>query len=207
LAGAIIWASPPEELPFYSETYDPFWAAAQDLQMPLSLHEFAGFQWVDWDSNSEKRTIAQAINSHEVERTFATLILSGVLERFPGLKVVAAELNCGWLPFFLFRIDERFAATGIRFRGTPFPTKLTMKPGDYFRRQLYATFIDDLFGIAHRHDIGVENIMWSSDFPHSATFWPHSQEKIEKDFTGVSQEDKHKILCENTARLYGFELD
>ena len=175
--------------------------------MPLSLHEFAGFQWVDWDSSSEKRTVAQAINSHEVEGTFATLILSGVLERFPGLKVVSAELNCGWLPFFLFRVDERFSATGIRFRGTPFATKLTMKPSEYFRRQLYATFIDDLFGINHRREIGVDNILWSSDFPHSATFWPHSQEKIATDFQGVSEQDKRKILCENTAKLYGFDLD
>jgi predicted TIM-barrel fold metal-dependent hydrolase len=100
LAGAIIWASPPDDLPFHSDSYDPFWAAAQELKMPLSLHEFAGFKWVDWDSNSKKRTVAQAINSHEVEQTFATLIVSGVLERFPNLKVVSAELNCGWVPFF-----------------------------------------------------------------------------------------------------------
>ncbi|MDH3445404.1 MAG: amidohydrolase [Deltaproteobacteria bacterium] len=205
LAGAIVWASPPEELPFYSEDYDPFWAAAQDLSMPLSLHEFAGFQWVDWDSDSKKRTVAQAINSHEVEKTFATLILSGVLERFPGLKVVSAELNCGWLPFFLHRIDERFDNRGIRFRGTPFATKLKLKPSEYFRRQLYATFIDDSFGVAHRHAIGVENLLWSSDFPHSATFWPHSRDKIDKDFHGVDEEDKRKILSDNTARLYGFD--
>ncbi len=207
LAGAIVWASPPEELPFYSEDYDPFWTAAQDLSMPVSLHEFAGFQWVDWDSSSKKRTVAQAINSHEVEKTFATLILSGVLERFPRLKVVSAELNCGWLPFFLHRIDERFDNRGIRFRGTPFATKLKLKPSEYFRRQLYATFIDDTFGLVHRHDIGVENILWSSDFPHSATFWPHSREKIDKDFQSVAEVDKRKILSENTAKLYGFELD
>jgi len=205
LGGAIIWASPPEELPFHSQTYDPFWAAAQELKMPLSLHEFAGFQWVDWDSDQKKRTVAQAINSHEVEKTFATLILSGVLERFPGLKIVSAELNCGWLPFFLFRIDERFSATGIRFRGTPFPTKLTMKPSDYFRRQLYATFIDDGFGIAHRHDIGVDNLLWSSDFPHSATFWPKSGEKIAADFSNVGDADRQKILWDNTSKLYGFD--
>ncbi|MBM2802394.1 MAG: putative TIM-barrel fold metal-dependent hydrolase, partial [Deltaproteobacteria bacterium] len=177
------------------------------LKMPLSLHEFAGFQWVDWDSNAKKRTVAQAINSHEVEKTFATLILAGVLERFPGLKVVSAELNCGWLPFFLFRIDERFDATGIRFRGTPFPTKLKLKPSEYFRRQLYATFIDDGFGIAHRRDIGVENILWSSDFPHSATFWPKSREKIAADFQNVGDADKQKILCANTAKLYGFDVN
>ena len=53
LSGAVIWASPPEELPFYDEIYDPFWAAAQELAMPLSLHEFAGFQWVDWNQREK----------------------------------------------------------------------------------------------------------------------------------------------------------
>jgi predicted TIM-barrel fold metal-dependent hydrolase len=207
LAGAVIWASPPEELPFHSEIYDPFWAAAQELGMPLSLHEFAGLKWVDWDSNAKKRTIAAAINSHEVEQTFATMIFSGVLERFPRLRVVSAELNCGWLAYYLRRMDERFEARGARVHGHAFPTTLTMKPSEYFRRQLYATFIDDTFGVAHRHEIGVENILWSSDFPHSATFWPHSRDKIAQDFRAVNEEDKRKILFENTAKLYGFEVD
>ncbi|HKY09495.1 MAG TPA: amidohydrolase family protein [Candidatus Binatia bacterium] len=206
LAGAVVWASPPEELPFYSEVYDPFWAAAQELAMPLSLHEFAGWQWVDWDSNAQKRTVGFAINSHEVEKTFATLILSGVLERFPSLRVVSAELNCGWLPFFLRRLDERFHARGARLGGSPFATELKLTPSQYFRRQLYATFIDDPFGIAHRQDIGVDNILWSSDFPHSATFWPHSRDKIAQDFQGVSEDDREKILYQNTAALYGFDL-
>jgi len=206
LSGAVIWASPPEELPFYDEIYDPFWAAAQELAMPLSLHEFAGFQWVDWDSSAKKRTVAMGINSHEVERTFSTLILSGVLERYPGLKVVSAELNCGWLPYFLRRIDERFQARGVRSQGSPFSTKLTLTPSDYFRRKLYATFIDDRFGIDHRDDIGVGNMLWSSDFPHSATFWPNSRQKIDEDFRHVGEEDQARILAENTAALYGFDL-
>jgi predicted TIM-barrel fold metal-dependent hydrolase len=207
LAGALIWASPPEELPFHLEVYDPFWAAAQELGLPLSLHEFAGFHWVDWDSTAKKRTVAGAINSHEVETTFATLILSGVLERFPRLKVISAELNCGWLAYFLRRMDERFAFRGTRLHGNPFATKLTLKPSEYFRRQLFATFIDDTFGLSHRDEIGVENLLWSSDFPHSATFWPHSREKIAQDFRGISEEHKRKILYENAAKLYGFELD
>jgi predicted TIM-barrel fold metal-dependent hydrolase len=207
LAGALVWASPPEELPFYAENYDPFWAAAQELSMPLSLHEFAGWQWVDWDANAKKRTIAAGINSHEVEKTFSTLILSGVLERFPRLNVVSAELNCGWLPYFLHRLDERFETRGARVQGSAFPTRLTLKPSEYFRRQLFATFIDDTFGINHRREIGVDNLLWSSDFPHSATFWPHSRDKIAKDFQEVAADDRQKILWKNTAKLYGFETE
>ena len=207
LAGGLIWASPPEELPFYSEVYDTFWAAAQELGIPLSIHEFAGFERIYWESTPEKRAIAGGVASHEVETTFATFILSGILERFPRLKIISAELNCGWLAYFLHRMDKTFASRGERLRGSPFPTRLTMKPSDYFHCQMYATFIDDPFGIAHRHEIGVENLLWSSDFPHSATFWPHSQERIAENFQGVTEEDKRKILCENVAKLYRFDVD
>jgi predicted TIM-barrel fold metal-dependent hydrolase len=207
LTGALIWASPPDELPFYSEVYDPFWAAAQELGIPLSIHEFAGFERIDWESSPEKRAIAGAVASHEVETTFGTFILSGILERFPRLKVISAELNCGWLAYFLHRMDKTFESRGERLRGSPFSTRLTMKPSEYFRRQLYATFIDDPFGVAHRHEIGVENLLWSSDFPHSATFWPHSRERIAEDFRDVSEGDKQKILRDNVAKLYGFALD
>ena len=207
LAGGLIWASPPDELPFYSKVYDSFWTAAQELRMPLSLHEFAGFERIYWESTAEKRTVANAVASHEVETTFATFILSGILERFPRLKIISAELNCGWLAYFLHRMDRAFDSRGVRLQGSPFPTKLAMKPSEYFRRQLYATFIDDPYGLAHRDEIGVDNLLWSSDFPHSATFWPHSREKIAEDFQGIGAEDKRKILSENVAKLYGFEVD
>jgi predicted TIM-barrel fold metal-dependent hydrolase len=206
LAGGLIWASPPDELPFYSEVYNSFWTAAQELRMPLSLHEFAGFERIYWESTAEKRTVANAVASHEVETTFATFILSGILERFPRLRIISAELNCGWLAYFLHRMDRAFDSRGVRLQGSPFPTKLTMRPSEYFRRQLYATFIDDPYGLAHRHEIGVDNLLWSSDFPHSATFWPHSRAKIAEDFQGIGEEDKRKILCENVAKLYGFEV-
>ena len=207
LAGGLIWASPPDELPFYSEVYNSFWKAAQELRMPLSLHEFAGFERIYWESTAEKRTVANAVASHEVETTFATFILSGILERFPRLRIISAELNCGWLAYFLHRMDRAFDSRGVRLQGSPFPTKLTMRPSEYFRRQLYATFIDDPYGLAHRHEIGVDNLLWSSDFPHSATFWPHSREKIAEDFQGIGAEDKRKILSENVAKLYGFKVD
>ena len=207
LAGGLIWASPPDELPFYSEVYNSFWKAAQELRMRLSLHEFAGFERIYWESTAEKRTVANAVASHEVETTFATFILSGILERFPRLKIISAELNCGWLAYFLHRMDRAFDSRGVRLQGSPFPTKLTMKPSEYFRRQLFATFIDDPYGLAHRDEIGVDNLLWSSDFPHSATFWPHSREKIAEDFQGIGAEDKRKILSENVAKLYGFEVD
>jgi predicted TIM-barrel fold metal-dependent hydrolase len=206
LKGAMIWCSPPADQPYSSEIYDPFWAAAQDLDMPVSLHAITGMERIPWEYSPEKRAMRQTVTPHEIEKSFSILILSGVLERFPRLKIVSAENNCGWLPYYLQRMDRGFARFGPSGTATPWPTKLTLKPSEYFRRQMYCTFIDDSFGVASRHWIGVDNVMWSSDYPHTASTWPHSRDIIERDFKDVSEVEKRKIVRENVAQLYGFDL-
>jgi len=95
------------------------------------------------------------------ERSFSVLIFSGVLDRFPDLQIVSAENNCGWLPYYLQRMDRAFDrgryAAGFN---------LKLKPSEYFQRQMYCTYIDDYVGVANRHFIGVDKLMWSSDYPH-----------------------------------------
>jgi predicted TIM-barrel fold metal-dependent hydrolase len=206
LKGAMIWCSPPADQPYSSEIYDPFWAAAQDLDMPVSLHAITGMERIPWEYGAEKRAMRSTVTPHEIEKSFSILILSGVLERFPLLKIVSAENNCGWLPYYLQRMDRGFARFGPSGTVTPWPTKLTLKPSEYFRRQMYCTFIDDSFGVASRHWIGVDNIMWSSDYPHTASTWPHSRDIIARDFKDVSEVEKRKIVRENAAQLYGFDL-
>jgi predicted TIM-barrel fold metal-dependent hydrolase len=206
LKGAMIWCSPPADQPYSLEIYDPFWAAAQDLDMPVSLHAITGMERIPWEYGAEKRAMRSTVTPHEIEKSFSILILSGVLERFPRLKIVSAENNCGWLPYYLQRMDRGFARFGPSGTVTPWPTKLTLKPSEYFRRQMYCTFIDDSFGVASRHWIGVDNVMWSSDYPHTASTWPHSRDIIARDFKDVSEVEKRKIVRENVAQLYGFDL-
>jgi predicted TIM-barrel fold metal-dependent hydrolase len=206
LKGAMIWCSPPADQPYSLPLYDPFWAAAQDLDMPVSLHAITGMDRIPWEYGAEQRAMRPTVTPHEIEKSFSTLILSGVLERFPRLKIVSAENNCGWLPYYLQRVDRAFARFGPSGTATPWPTKLTLKPSEYFQRQMYCTFIDDPFGVASRHWIGVDNVMWSSDYPHTASTWPRSRAIIERDFKDVNEEEKWKIIRRNAAKLYGFDL-
>ena len=201
LKGAMIWASPPDDRPYTSTSYDPFWAAAQELGLPISLHSITGMgaesrlaikQPVD-------RYVRSTVLCHEVQRTLVVLIFSGVLERFPHLKLVSAENEVGWLPFFLQKLDQ--AQEEYRYL---YPAPLTLKPSEYFRRQVFATFIDDRVGVATREFIGAENIMWSSDYPHTVSTWPHSRDVVERDFKDVPAKDKRQIVRDNAARLYGF---
>ena len=84
--------------------------------------------------------------------------------------------------------------------------KIQSKPSEYFQRQMHCTYIDDYVGVANRHFIGVDKLMWSSDYPHQASSWPHSQEVVARDFKDASAEDRLKITRANAAKLYGFAL-
>ena len=200
LKGAMIWCSPPTEQPYSSTVYDPFWAAAQELRVPISLHAITGMgQESQWDRGEPY--MRSTVLSHEVERSFSVLIFSGVLERFPELQIVSAENNIGWLPYYLQRMDRTFER-GRYAAGY----KLGLKPSEYFQRQMWATYIDDYVGVASRHFIGVDRVMWSSDYQHQASSWPHSQEVVARDFKDATPEERFKITRGNVAQLYGFPL-
>jgi len=208
LRGAMIWGSAPEDRPYSSRMYDPFWQAASELEMPLSLHVITGRgresklevdpktgNIVSLAGPTRLEMYANVI--HEIQRSLTSLIVSGVLERFPRLKLVSAENDVGWLPHYMYRLDhawEKYSAL------TPEP--LPLKPSDYMRRQLWATFQDDPVGPATYRFFGSSNYMWASDFPHTDSTWPNSRKIIEKDFAGVPEDVTRKIVFENAAKLY-----
>jgi predicted TIM-barrel fold metal-dependent hydrolase len=137
-----------------------------------------------------------------VQNSLLTLIFSGVLERFPRLKIVSAEADIAWVPHVLERADKYFR----RFK-QGYGVSFSLKPSEYFRRQCYATFIDDPLGVKTYHHMGsADNFMWSTDYPHQASTFPNSREFVEKTFAGVPEEDKRKIVCDNAAKLYGFTV-
>jgi predicted TIM-barrel fold metal-dependent hydrolase len=208
LRGAMIWASPPAERPFGGPDYDPFWAEAQDLAMPISLHSITGlgpesqaFRTMGREVKPVDRYVRSVSLGDEVKRSLTVLIFSGVLERFPRLQLVSAENEVSWLPFVIQRWDQAFE--DFRYM---YPTSLTLRPSEYFRRQVHATFIDDPLGVRYRHQVGIDNVMWSSDYPHTASTWPHSQEVIARDFAEVPDDEKWKIVRHNVTRLYNLEV-
>ena len=127
------------------------------------------------------------------------LVASGALERHPDLKFVLVEGGVGWLAWVLQTMDEMQLKRHMWAE-----PKLNMKPSEYFHRQGYATFGDDRVGLMTRYVIGVENLMWGSDYPHDEGTFPHSREVIERTFKGIPEDEKRKMVGENAARLYGF---
>ena len=127
------------------------------------------------------------------------MVLSGVFERHPGLKVVCVEADAGWLPHYMYRMDHAYK----RHRHWLPAGTLSKLPSEYVRENVYVTFQDDW--VAFRTaDLGnVRRFMWANDFPHSDSTWPWSQEMLAEQTATLSEADKQLILHDNVAELYG----
>lgn len=202
LRGAMISCVPPHGTEYSDPVYEPLWAALEDLAIPVSIHTLTSSRGQNHRFDRAKRGAAgYPENPMEVMLTLGEITTATLLDRHPRLKIVLAEADVGWLPWMLARLDrghERWA------RQNGIVTEL--KPSEYFRRNFSAAFIKDREGVFAREFIGVDNLMWSSDYPHTDSTWPHSRESIEHDLQGVSAADRRKITCTNAAKLYGFEV-
>jgi predicted TIM-barrel fold metal-dependent hydrolase len=137
----------------------------------------------------------------EIQLTFADLIVGGVPERFPRLKLVSAENDVSWIPHFMYRLDHAYD----RLRHFESLT-LPMLPSEYMKRNVVATFQFETTNVNFTRQVfGADNILWSSDYPHTDSTWPHSQDLITQAFGGIPQADVQKIVGANAARLYHVE--
>jgi predicted TIM-barrel fold metal-dependent hydrolase len=201
MKGAMIWAEAPADRPYSHADYDPFWAAAQDLNMPLSLHILTGRRGTGIDFFATDLMMRAATLHHEVERSIVVFVFGGVLERFPGLKIVSAENDAAWMAYLMWRMDMIY---GRGFASAPI--RLKLKPSEYIQRQVFATFINEPVFVDGLHRYGPDNIMWSSDYPHTAASWPRSREFIDKTFGGLPEDSRRKIVHDTAAWLYGLDV-
>jgi predicted TIM-barrel fold metal-dependent hydrolase len=121
--------------------------------------------------------------------------------RFPGMKWSLVEGGIGWIAAVLDLMDHWWTD----HKGWMKP-RLEQAPSTYFRRNFFATFEDDRAGVRTRDIIGVDNIMWGSDYPHTEGVWPFSRRQVGRDFVGCPPAETRKIVYENVARAFGFPL-
>lgn len=191
---------------------DRFWAKAEELGIPIAEH--AGFTLSPnagvmatrgagaTPAASKSRPVDMAVGSFQT--VLGKLILDGVFDRFPGLIFVGVEVNIGWIPYYLEQFDARF-----RSHYKELPVKLEMLPSEYFRRNVRTTFITDPVGVDCRYLIGIDNIMWSSDFPHSVSSWPIDVELglAQLDQASVPDGERERIMWRTCADLYGLSYE
>jgi predicted TIM-barrel fold metal-dependent hydrolase len=212
LGGALITVLPPPWAPYRSAEYDRFWAAAQDLDVPLSLHvstDRADVRVGEAAFALDVKSVppsAQVNKDHQIRQTLADLIFGGVFERFPRLKVGSVEHELGWIPYFLEQMDYTY--TQRPKRG---PEWITFQepgavPSDFFRRNVFASFQEDRVGLRVRDAIGVHTLMWGSDYPHTESTFPRSRQILGELTAEMPADEAVAVVSGNCARLYGFDV-
>lgn len=182
---------------------DVLWSTVQRLGVPLAFHGTSGGASNDYVSNRfaghpNYRTLNHAASFPlELMTALAAMTAGGVLERFQDLRVGFLEGNCGWLPWWLHRLDDQWKKYGGGER-----VKLSALPSDYFKRQCFiGTDVDEELLPVVIDDLGDDNIVISTDYPHADGPFPHGIE-IFLTREDVSQDAKRKILWDNCVRLY-----
>jgi predicted TIM-barrel fold metal-dependent hydrolase len=207
LVGSSIWMAPPASLPFYSPHYERFWSVSEELQMPVSLHINTGFgPFMERPVSGSIEGVAFRAHGHAAvgKEALTQIILAGVLDRHPRLKVIVAEINMGWVPFWLQELDENTQRYAHRASGSAMNdiAKLDMLPSEYYARQCYSTFMDDTVGAYQVARWWHHTAMWSTDYPHWNGIWPKGTEVLNRTLTPLSPEQRYDVVCGNVARLY-----
>lgn len=191
--------------PYTDPRYERFWAAAQDMDMPLCMH-LGGNRAPASGHGEDIRAIRPSyftVMDMPVRQSLADLIFSGVFDRYPKLRVGSIEHELGWLPFFLDRLDNTYTQRHgnknyYRFKDGALPT-------DLWHRNGFASFQDDALGIRERYHIGVDNLMWGSDYPHTESTFPRSRQINAERLAGVPDDEKRKMLRDNARRIFKFD--
>ena len=198
--GAMIPVYPPEEKRYRLLEYEPLWAAAQDLDVPLSLHLFTSRPSPEEFKGLDQTASFISNYEHWVRMSLGDMILSGVFERYPKLQVGSVENELSWAPNFLDRIDYTYTQRTRKPSWHRF--KEDMLPSDYFRRNVFMSFQQDALGIRLRDIIGVDNLLWGSDYPHQDSTFPRSQQILREILADCTEEGKAMIVGGNAARVY-----
>ena len=179
---------------------DRFWEAAQALGMPIHFHVRV-MRKVAKPKPKGKRgddlTGLATVGAADMIIDLPEIITSGVHDRFPDLTWVAVETGSGWIPYLLEQLDDRWWRNRWWL-----PVKLQHEPSFYFRRNWRAAFMIDNYAVKNRHIIGVENMMWSSDYPHHGCDWPETRRVVDDMLRDVAAEERQKICAGNAAKLY-----
>ena len=198
-----------EKAPYHDPMYDPFWAACQDLDMPIHTHSGSAPHTEYGPPGPGHTGMYVAEVRWWAARPIHFLLWSGVFERFPRLKFCVAESGCFWAADLLWSMDLMFDKTfgGVGKLGK-ITEHLSMRPSEYFDRNCAIGASNTRRReLARRFEIGLGNIMWGNDFPHPEGTWPHTADALRKVFWDIPPDDTAAVLGLNAAEFYGFDVD
>ena len=190
-------------LPHISEPYwYPLWEICQELAMPIHFHASAGLarklKYPDWDGYTpyQQHAAFTVPTAAWPAQIVPNLIFSGIAYKYPRLKWVFAETGIGSVSCAQSACDHEWERRKLWRHG------LERKPSELIRRQVFVNFWYERAGIELRNAVGIDNIMWESDYPHIASTYPDSWKFVERSLADVSAEERQKMLYVNAQTLY-----
>ena len=197
---------------------DRFWAAALDLDIPITGHvAFGGFgsgrPMFPFKEGQDPKDVASGVDPFSKFAQYALrgagnalqMIFTGVFDRFPRLHIYFAETQVGWIPHFLDILDDQYERHMPWADRMGIMKSLDRMPSEYIDEHFSWGFMRNASGVRMRHEIGVKNMMWATDFPHAESDWPESQAVIEEIFEGVPEDELQQMLSGNAIEY--FHLD
>lgn len=209
LVGPMINGQAPEGCPPYRDpVYDRFWAVAEEAGAPVTLHILTGRVLSPLTQTDTQTPLERGANPHRMLELFGEIqtvlandfIFGGILDRFPQLNVVSSEFELSWIPHFMWRIDELQDPYGFGPR-MHLPA-LKLKASDYMKTRIYHGLIDDAYGPQMIPLIGVDRVLWGSDFPHIRSIGLGAQEHVQKLFGALPPQDQEQVVGGNAAKVF-----
>ena len=189
-------------LAYNDPAYDPFWQVAEECDMPLACHSGGGEMPLGVDGPGGYEVLMSE-TLWLGRRALHQMIFGGVFERFPGLKVVFCEQRTAWAPQTLPDLDS------IYYSPLASPSVKQLKsPSDYWHQNCFigGSFLAP-YEVALRREVGLDNLMWGTDYPHQEGTWPNTALALRYTFSDVPEDETRKILGENALRVFNLEAD
>jgi predicted TIM-barrel fold metal-dependent hydrolase len=194
MRGALVGCWPHGDLELSDED-DRVWHALAERNIPVHIH----VSLVNSMPSTHTGRIPGDLRFYDAPKRMLQLVWGGVFDRVPDLRVVLVEVDCGWVPYLKEQVDDRYRRQALGAK-----LKLQHAPSHYIERHMWFTWITDHYGVRNRHDIGVDRMLWSSDYPHVGANWPASWRVIAAEMSGVPPTERRRMLSENAQELYNF---
>ena len=185
---------------FHSDHWDPLWRACADTDTVLSIHLGSSGQ-LAFTAADAPMDVLITLQPMNICSAAADLLWSRIPKQFPSIRIALSEGGTGWIPYFLDRLDRTYDMHHL-WTGQDFGDR---RPSDVFRQHFLTCFISDPIGVKLRHDIGIDNIAWECDYPHSDSSWPLAPEELAEVAADVPDDELAKITHENAMRWYSYD--
>jgi len=186
----------------HTDYWDPLFQACQDTETVVCMH-IGSSSKMPSTSKDAPAAVGSTLTYMNAAMSLTDYLMSGVLERFPTLELAYSEGQIGWIPYILERADnvweENRAWGGVA-------DKVKRPPSEYFHERIYGCFFDDAHGLRSLEAIGVDNVTFETDYPHSDSTWPHSKKVAEEIMRDLDDETIYKIVRGNAIRMLRLEL-